>query len=179
MSTPTLDEYYDAIRDVEDFPEPGIVFKDITPLLQDARLFSGVIDLMADAFVDANVEKILAIESRGFLFGAPLSLGLEAGVVLARKTGKLPWRTHEVDYQLEYGTDTLEIHQDSISPGERVLVVDDVLATGGTAEGAVRMVEKVGGELVGLAFLIELTFLNGREKLGDRPVWRLLEFPRT
>ena len=168
---------YDRIRDVPDFPKPGIVFKDITPLLADPETFGIAVDQMVEAFSEANVEKILAIESRGFLFGAPLATALGAGLVPARKQGKLPWQRHRVEYALEYGTDAIEIHQDAIAPGERVLIVDDLLATGGTARAAADIVWQCGGDLLGMAFLIELAFLDGRSRLDGISVWSLLTYP--
>jgi adenine phosphoribosyltransferase len=176
MSTIPLGRFESAVRNVPDFPKPGIVFKDITPLLMDAELFSGAIDAMAEVFRDANVEKILAIESRGFLFGPGVGERLSVGVCLARKPGKLPWETMEVEYDLEYGTDKLQIHRDAISPGDRVLIIDDVLATGGTAEAAGRLVQDAGGVIAGFGFLGELSFLNGREKLQSDHIWSLLSF---
>ncbi len=176
MSKNLRERFYGAIRDVPDFPEKGIVFKDITPLLLDPVLLEGAVQEICDEFRSANVEKVMAVESRGFIFGAPIALGLRAGLVLARKAGKLPWKRHRVEYALEYGTDVIEVHVDSIEPGERVLVVDDVLATGGTAEAAGRMVEQAGGRLVGMAFLLELGFLNGRERLTGTEVRALLVY---
>jgi adenine phosphoribosyltransferase len=172
------DKFYDSIRDVPDFPKPGVVFKDITPLLLDHNLFHAAVERMVDAFRGANVDKVLAIESRGFIFGAPIASALEAGLIPARKQGKLPWQRHRVEYALEYGTDAIEIHTDAVHPGERVLVVDDVLATGGTARAAVDIIQAAGGEVAGLAFLIELTFLEGRTRLDGQQVWSLLGFPR-
>jgi len=179
MADHGLDRFYGAIRDVPDFPEPGIVFKDITPLLQDPDLLKGCLTHMTDAFATARVEKVLAIESRGFIFGAPVAAGLGAGLVLARKAGKLPWERHRVEYQLEYGTDVIEVHRDGFRPGERVLIVDDVLATGGTASAAVRAVRELGAEVVGCAFLIELGFLNGRDRLDGIESWSLLTYSPT
>ena len=171
-----LETFYKAIRDVPDFPKEGIVFKDITPLLMDPKLLEGVIDWMAAEFEGANVEKVLAIESRGFIFGAPLAMRLGAGLVLARKAGKLPWKRHRVEYALEYGTDVIEVHTDSVDAGQRVLIVDDVLATGGTAQAAGQVVKEAGGELVGMAFLMELAFLNGRQRLDGIDVRALLSY---
>ena len=171
-----LESISNAIRDVPDFPQPGIVFKDITPLLLKPELLEGVVQLLADEFRSSNVEKVVAIESRGFILGAPVALRLGAGLVLARKAGKLPWKRHRVEYSLEYGTDVIEMHVDSISEGERVLVVDDVLATGGTARAAGEVVGEAGGELVGMAFLMELQFLNGRKQLPDIDVRALLSY---
>lgn len=171
-----LETFYKAIRDVPDFPEEGIVFKDITPLLQNPKLLDGVVDWMAAEFAGANVEKVLAIESRGFIFGAPLAMRLGAGLVLARKAGKLPWKRHRVEYALEYGTDVIEVHTDAIEEGQRVLVVDDVLATGGTAQAAGQVVKETAGELVGMTFLMELGFLHGRQRLDGIDVRALLNY---
>ncbi len=176
MSKKLREKFYGAIRDVPDFPEKGIVFKDITPLLLDPGLLDAAVQQICDEFQSANVEKVMAIESRGFIFGAPVALRLGAGLVLARKAGKLPWKRHRVEYALEYGTDVIEVHVDSIVKGERVLVVDDVLATGGTAEAAGRVVEQAGGRLVGMAFLLELDFLNGRQRLEGVDVRALLSY---
>ncbi len=176
MSKKLREEFYGAIRDVPDFPEKGIVFKDITPLLLDPGLLDAAVQQICDEFQSANVEKVMAIESRGFIFGAPVALRLGAGLALARKAGKLPWKRHRVEYALEYGTDVIEVHVDSIVQGERVLVVDDVLATGGTAEAAGRVVEQAGGRLVGMAFLLELDFLNGRQRLEGIDVRALLSY---
>ena len=176
MSKKLREKFYGAIRDVPDFPEKGIVFKDITPLLLDPRLLDAAVQQICDEFQSADVEKVMAIESRGFIFGAPVALRLGAGLVLARKAGKLPWKRHRVEYALEYGTDVIEVHVDSIAKGQRVLVVDDVLATGGTAEAAGRVVEQAGGQLVGMAFLLELDFLHGRQKLEGIDVRALLSY---
>ncbi len=176
MSKKLREKFYGAIRDVPDFPKKGIVFKDITPLLLDPGLLDAAVQQICDEFQSANVEKVMAIESRGFIFGAPVALRLGAGLVLARKAGKLPWKRHRVEYALEYGTDVIEVHVDSIAKGERVLVVDDVLATGGTAAAAGRVVEQAGGRLVGMAFLLELDFLNGRQRLEGIDVRALLSY---
>lgn len=153
------------IRTVKDFPKPGIGFKDITTLLKEPQVFAQVIDLLTAHYQNKKVQKVVGIESRGFIFGAPLALRLNAGFVPARKPKKLPAATVREEYALEYGTDAIEMHADAIAKGERVIVVDDLLATGGTARAAGRLVEKLGGELLGFAFLIELDFLHGREKL--------------
>ena len=154
------------IRDVPDFPKPGIMFKDITPLLADARALTTAIDLLAERYIGVQVDTIVGIESRGFLFAVPLAVRLGAGFVPARKPGKLPSKIDTVSYALEYGTDSLDLHIDAIRPGARVLVVDDVIATGGTAWAAAELVRRQGGEVLGAAFLIELTFLNGRERIA-------------
>ncbi len=176
MNQISLDDLYASIRDVPDFPAPGVVFKDITPFLLDPRLFGDAVSRLIEEFRGENVEKVLAVESRGFILGAPVALGLGAGLIPARKEGKLPWQRRRVEYALEYGTDAIEIHMDAIEPGDRVLVVDDVLATGGTAQAAAQAVTEAGGELVGLAFLIELAFLNGRDKLQSARCWSLMRY---
>jgi adenine phosphoribosyltransferase len=162
------------IRTVRDFPKPGIGFKDITTLLKEPQAFAQVIDLMAAQYRNKKIQKVVGIESRGFIFGAPLALRLGAGYVPARKPKKLPAATVREEYALEYGTDALEMHVDAISKGERVIIVDDLLATGGTARAVGRLVEKLGGELLGFAFLIELDFLRGREKLAGHDVLSLI-----
>lgn len=164
------------IRDIPDFPSPGIVFKDITPLLGDAAAFAAAVDGLAAPFEGQGITKVLGTEARGFILAAPVAHRFAAGFVPVRKAGKLPWEIERQEYELEYGTDLLEIHRDAIAPGERVLIVDDVLATGGTAAATARLVEKLGGEVAGFAFLIELAFLDGRPKLGDRSVTSLLTY---
>jgi adenine phosphoribosyltransferase len=158
------------VRDVHDHPKPGIVFKDITPLLAQPDAFVGAIDALAAPYRDEPIDKVVGIEARGFVFAAPIAYERRAGFVPVRKPGKLPWEIEREEYELEYGTDLLEVHRDAIKPGERVLVVDDVLATGGTAAAVVNLVERLGGEVVGLTFLIELAFLDGRKKLEGRDV---------
>jgi adenine phosphoribosyltransferase len=170
-----LGEHLDAlIRDIPDFPKPGVVFKDITPLLADHDGFSAVIEVLARAGRDADgrvvVDKVVGMEARGFILAAPVALALGAGFVPVRKAGKLPGDTHAVGYELEYGEATLELHQDSIAPGERVLMVDDVLATGGTVAATAELIEACGGVVHGAAVLMELSFLPGRETLGDVPL---------
>jgi adenine phosphoribosyltransferase len=165
-----------AIRDVPDFPKPGITFKDITPLLADPGLLRDVVRAMQAPFAQAEISHVVAMESRGFLFGVPMALTLGAAFVPVRKPGKLPWKTAREGYALEYGDDALEIHTDALTPGARVLLVDDVLATGGTAAAAARLVERQGGLVVGLSVLMELAFLRGRDALGERrveTVWRV------
>jgi adenine phosphoribosyltransferase len=171
-----IDELRARIRDVPDFPKKGIVFKDITPVLADARLFRGTIELLAREFRDQRITKVVGIESRGFLFAAPLALELGAGLAIVRKPGKLPWRTVREVYALEYGEDALEMHIDAVGPGERVLVVDDVLATGGTADAVGKLVARQGAELAGFAFLIELEFLHGARRLGGSKVHAVLRY---
>ncbi|MCW2759754.1 MAG: apt [Nocardioidaceae bacterium] len=165
------------VRDVPDFPQPGVVFKDITPLLADPAGFAAVVAALADAGRDASgevvVDKVVGMEARGFIFAAPVALALGRGFVPVRKPGKLPWSTEAVSYELEYGAETLEMHTDAIAPGERVLLVDDVLATGGTARATADLVEAAGGVVHGLAVLMELTFLPGRAALGDVPLTAL------
>ena len=155
----------DHVRDITDWPRPGIVFKDITPLLADAKAFRLTVDALGDAFAGQAIDKVLGVEARGFIFAAPVAVQFGAGFVPVRKAGKLPFDIEQQEYELEYGTDLLEIHCDAVWPGERVLVVDDVLATGGTAAATARLVERLGGEVVGLAFVLELGFLGGRGKL--------------
>jgi adenine phosphoribosyltransferase len=164
------------VRDVPDFPIPGILFKDITPLLQDAAAFHAAVDALSARYVDSAIELVVAIESRGFVLGAPLAYRLGAGFVPIRKPGKLPGRTLDIEYSLEYGTSTLEMHVDAIRPGQRVLVVDDLLATGGSAQAAIKLVRRAGGIVVGAAFLVELAFLRGAEKLVGYDVFSLLRF---
>ncbi len=157
-----------AIRDIPNFPKPGIVFKDITPLLANGPLFHKTIDVLAERYGGQKIDAVLGIESRGFIIGAALAYRLGAGFCIVRKPGKLPYDTHRASYELEYGSDSLEIHRDAITRGARVLVVDDLIATGGTAKAACELVALLGGEVVECAFVIELSFLKGREKLGCR-----------
>ena len=164
------------IRDVPDFPKNGILFKDITTLLARPDIFKRVIDQIADHFQQKKIEKVMGIESRGFIFGAPIAYKLNAGIVPIRKKGKLPYKTVSATYALEYGTDTLEMHEDAISKGTRVLIVDDLLATGGTAKATAELVEKCGGEIVGFAFLIELEFLKGRQNLNGYDILSLIKY---
>lgn len=164
------------IRTVADFPEKGILFRDITPLLGEPDAFSYAIDRIAELVAHEKIDRIAAIESRGFLFGAPLAVASGAGIAIIRKKGKLPYTTVTKSYELEYGSNTLELHSDAILPGERVLVVDDVLATGGTAHAAGELVRMLGGEVVGNTFLIELLSLKGRDRLASDPVYSLLQY---
>jgi adenine phosphoribosyltransferase len=159
-----------AIRNVPDFPKPGIQFKDITPVLADPRLFAGTVDLLAGNFQPGSVDAIVGIDARGFIFAAAAAIKLQAGFVPVRKKGKLPFETHEQDYALEYGSATIAMHVDALKPGARVLLIDDLLATGGTAAAAVALVNKFGAQILEAAFLVELKFLNGRGKLKDLPV---------
>ncbi|MHB1263222.1 MAG: adenine phosphoribosyltransferase [Gemmatimonadaceae bacterium] len=165
-----------AIRDVPDFPKPGVVFKDITPVLADPRLFGPVVEAMATPWREQGITHVVGIESRGFILGAPVALALRAGFVPIRKPGKLPFTTRFEEYALEYGTDRLEVHVDACESGARVLIVDDVLATGGTAAAACRLVEAVGGTVAGLSFLLALSFLRGEEAIMGRRAETLLVF---
>jgi adenine phosphoribosyltransferase len=164
------------IRDIKDLPTEGILFKDITTLLKDAPAFRGVVDRLAERYQQERVEVVVAVESRGFIFGGALAHQLHAGFVPVRKLGKLPGKTIEVEYELEYGRDALAIHEDAIRPGQRVLAVDDLLATGGTMSATLRLIEQLGGHVVGVAFLIELAFLHGREKLKHYPLHSLIVY---
>jgi len=172
----STDDLRAKIREVPDFPKPGILFYDITTLLRDADAFHEVIDRMAAAVKGDKIDLVVGMESRGFIFAAPLADRLGAGFVPVRKLGKLPAETIEVEYDLEYGTATLEIHRDAISPGQRVLVVDDLLATGGTVLGTIELVRRLGGEIAGLSFMVELTGLDGRAKLGEFAIHTLLAY---
>ncbi|WP_047246072.1 adenine phosphoribosyltransferase [Maribacter thermophilus] len=169
-------DFKSYIRDVPDFPKKGIVFKDITPLLQDYKALKAASEHLVDGLLETKIDKVVGMESRGFLFGPMLAERLQAGFVPIRKPGKLPYKTLSEAYDLEYGTDTLEIHIDGIEKGEKVLIHDDVLATGGTAMAAGKLVEKLGGEIVQFSFLIELSFLNGREKIKSHPVNSLITY---
>jgi adenine phosphoribosyltransferase len=182
MTSPTLprrqlvQELRESVRDVPDFPKPGIMFKDITPLLANGRLFEAACRAMAAPFADAGVTVVAAIESRGFLLGGPIAAALGAGIVPIRKIGKLPYTTQRVTYDLEYGTDALEVHVDACARNARVLIADDVLATGGTAAAACKLVESVGGQVVGCTFLIALGFLNGAARLDGYRIESLLGY---
>jgi adenine phosphoribosyltransferase len=166
------------IREVPDFPKPGILFYDITTLLRDKVGFGTLIDLLAEHYLGSKVDTVLAIEARGFIFGPALAYRLNAGFVPIRKPGKLPAQTVKWSYELEYGTDTLEIHKDAIQPGERVIIVDDLLATGGTANACVQLAKSLGAEIVGLAFVVELDFLKGRQKLEGAEIFSLLHYDK-
>lgn len=176
MSRPTPSEIERAIRNIPDFPKPGIQFKDITPVLADARLFAGVIDLLTEKFSAGSVDAVVGIDARGFIFAAAAAVKLKAGFVPVRKKGKLPYRTHEQDYALEYGSATIAIHVDALKPGSRVLLIDDLLATGGTAAAAAELVMKLGAQILEIGFLIELSFLHGREKLNGYPIRSLVVY---
>jgi adenine phosphoribosyltransferase len=171
-----LEGIKELVRDVPDFPEPGIVFRDITPVLGDPIAFSTIIDLIVVHFGRGNVDKVVGIEARGFILAAPVAYHFGAGVVPVRKRGKLPWRTVTEEYALEYGSATLELHEDAVNAGERVLIVDDVLATGGTARAAASLVERIGGKVMGIACLIELDGLRGRERLTDHDLFTLIRY---
>jgi adenine phosphoribosyltransferase len=164
------------IRDVPDFPKEGILFKDITTLIKDARAFKEVIDRLADHYAGEQIDLVVAVEARGYILGAPIAYKLGAGFVPVRKKGKLPAETVREEYELEYGTDSVEMHCDAIQPGRRVLIVDDLIATGGSAAATARLVERLGGEVAGIAFLIELTFLNGVEKLKEYDVFTMIQY---
>jgi adenine phosphoribosyltransferase len=164
------------IRDLPDHPAPGIMFRDITPLLADPKAFRVAVDALVDLFAGAGIDHVVGIEARGFIFAAPVAYGLSAGFVPVRKPGKLPWQTEFIEYALEYGTDRLEIHLDAVAPGDRVLIVDDVLATGGTAVAAISLLDTIGATVVGLGFLLELDALGGRARLGERQVASLVRY---
>jgi adenine phosphoribosyltransferase len=164
------------IRDIPDFPKPGIVFKDITPLLAEPRAFRHAIDRLAEQYPAARVDVVAAAEARGFLFAAPLALQLDKPLVPLRKPGKLPHRTHSLRYELEYGSAELQVHIDAVAPGARVLLIDDLLATGGTMEASCRLIEQASGQVIGCAFLVEVTFLGGREKLRPHEVFTLIQY---
>ena len=173
MDTAVLRE---SIRDIPDFPKEGVTFKDITPLLSDPLAFSTAVDAIVVSFGRGTIDKVVGIEARGFIIAAPVAYHFGAGFVPLRKPGKLPYETVTEPYELEYGTESLELHTDAFAPGDRVLIVDDVLATGGTARAACNLVEQAGGKVTGLAFVIELEFLNGREKLAGYDFMSLLKY---
>ncbi|HIE43915.1 MAG TPA: adenine phosphoribosyltransferase [Candidatus Omnitrophica bacterium] len=176
MTKSNMERLRGAIRDIPDFPKKGIIFKDITPLLKDRRLFSLAVEQMIGPFKDERIDAVVAIEARGFILGGAIAHLLDCGMIPVRKAGKLPFTTESVTYELEYGTDKLEIHSDAIEKGDRILVVDDLLATGGTAVAVCELVERNGGDVVGISFLVELTFLKGREKLNNYPVHALIKY---
>jgi adenine phosphoribosyltransferase len=165
-----------CIRDIPDFPKAGIIFRDITTLLQDAQAFSFAIDTLAAKYKAKKIDKIVAVEARGFIFGGALAARMKAGFIPVRKKGKLPWRTRSVTYELEYGSDMLQMHEDAISPGDKVLIIDDLLATGGTVKAVAELVRQFGGKIAGIGFLIELSFLKGREKLKEFPIVSLVKY---
>lgn len=166
----------EKIRDVPDFPKKGILFKDITPLLQDHKAFAKVVDTLAERYAAKKIDTVLGIESRGFLFGAALAYRLGTSLVLVRKSGKLPFKTVQISYDLEYGSAAVEMHVDAVQKNGRVVVIDDLLATGGTASAACELVEKLGGKVIECAFVVELAFLNGRNKLKGREIFSLVEY---
>ncbi len=165
-----------AIRDIPDFPKKGIIFKDITPVLSDIDLLRKSIDMMVEPYMKQKIDVVVGIESRGFIFGTPIADKLDASFVLVRKPGKLPYKTEKISYELEYGTDTLEIHKDSINEGQKILIVDDLLATGGTAEATCKLITKLKGNILGLAVLVELEFLEGRKKLNPYNVHSIVKY---
>src|SRR3954463_9185865 len=173
---PTASDIQNAIRNIPDFPKAGIQFKDITPVLSDARLFSGCIDLLTEGIKPGTVDAVVGIDARGFIFAAAAAVKLEAGFVPVRKKGKLPYQTHEEQYDLEYGTATVAVHVDALKPGSRVLLIDDLLATGGTAAAAAALVQRLGAHILQISFLIELSFLHGREKLKQYPLRSLVVY---
>ena len=177
MTDPTI-RLKQLIRDIADFPKPGIMFRDITPLLSDASGLALSVELLANPFRGKNVDLVVGAESRGFIFGTAVACCLSAGFVLVRKPGKLPHKTYAASYELEYGKDTLEIHRDALSSGHRVLLIDDLLATGGTASAAVELVQRCGGKVAACAFVIELAFLGGRKRLDGQEVFSLLRYDR-
>jgi adenine phosphoribosyltransferase len=174
MVTPA--DIAERVRNIPDFPKPGIQFKDITPVLADARIFSGAIDLLITNHIPGSIDAVVGIDARGFIFAAGAALRLQCGFVPIRKKGKLPFDTHEASYDLEYGSNIVAIHTDAVKPGSRVLLVDDLLATGGTAGAAIALLQKIGVEIVEASFLIELGFLNGRSKLDDVKVRSLIQY---
>jgi len=176
MNGQAIDELKKSIRDIPDFPKKGIIFKDITTLLKDGKRFHKAIDGMAERYSGKRIDKVICVETRGFVFGSAIAYKLGAGVVPVRKKGKLPHETHKIEYDLEYGKDCLEIHKDAIGPDDNVLIIDDLLATGGTMKAVCDLVGKLGGNVIEVAFLIELTFLKGRERLKGQKVFSLIEF---
>ena len=171
-----MDDLKKYIRSIPDFPKKGILFRDITTLIGNKEKFKEVIDYLADRYADKKIDAVLAVESRGFIFGGALAYKLGAGFVPVRKKGKLPHKTYKAAYSLEYGEDTLEIHQDAIKPGARVLLIDDLLATGGTLDAVIDLVKKLKGEIAGIAFIIELEDLKGRSKLSDFPIYSMVQY---
>lgn len=176
VKTLTKNDLKNRIRDIPDFPKEGIIFKDITTLLKDKEAFKKSVNLLAAKFRKEGIELVVGVEARGFIFGAALAYKLNAGFVPVRKKGKLPAKTKSVQYQLEYGTDVLEIHEDAIHPGSRVLIVDDLLATGGTVKAVSELVKSEGAVIAGVAFLVELGFLKGKDKLKDLPVYSVIKY---
>lgn len=165
-----------SIRNIPDFPKPGILFRDVTTLIQDKAAFKKAVDLLSKKYKGKGFDKVVAVEARGFIFGAAVAHKINAGFVPVRKKGKLPYKTIFTTYELEYGTDTLEIHKDAITPGEKILIIDDLLATGGTVKAVTELVDQLGGKIAGIGFVIELVDLKGKEKLKDYPVFSLIKF---
>ncbi|MFA4854831.1 MAG: adenine phosphoribosyltransferase [Candidatus Omnitrophota bacterium] len=165
-----------SIRNIPDFPKPGILFRDITTLIQDKAAFKKAVDLLAKKYKNLKIDKVVGVEARGFIFGASLAYKIGAGFVPVRKKGKLPHETISTTYELEYGTDTLEIHKDAVTPGEKVLIIDDLLATGGTVRAVIDLVEQLGGAILGIGFVIELVDLGGKDKLKEYPMYSLVKF---
>lgn len=176
MSSGQILKLYEAVRDIPDFPKPGILFKDITPILANGELFRMAVDVFLDACSGKDIQKIAGIDARGFLFGAAAAYELGVGFIPIRKKGKLPYRTESAAYQLEYGEAVVEMHVDAVTPGERIVLIDDLLATGGTSAAAAKLITKMGGDLVEAQFLIELEFLNGRKNLDSLPVQSFLKY---
>lgn len=172
----TSEDFSNYVRDIPDFPKKGIVFKDITNLLKSGSVFQDAVDRIAGEYAGQKIDVVVCIEARGFLIGSALAYALGCGLVPVRKKGKLPWKVYRKEYDLEYGQDHIEVHQDGIIPGQNVLIVDDVIATGGTVEAVVKLVKEMQGNLVGAAFLIELAFLNGREKIKDVPIFAVIKY---
>ena len=166
----------DSIRSIPDFPRPGILFRDITTLLQDKKAFKEAVELISKKYKNKGIDKVVAVEARGFIFGGAIAHRIGAGFVPVRKRGKLPWKTSSVTYELEYGTDTLEMHEDAVSKGDKILIVDDLLATGGTVKAVTDLVQKMQGKIVGITFLIELVDLHGKDKLKEFPLYSLIKF---
>lgn len=176
MNQKTIENLKDSIRNIPDFPKKGILFRDITTLLKDARKFRDAVEIIAARYQEKKIDKVVAVEARGFIFGAAVAYKLGAGFIPIRKKGKLPAEVHEVTYQLEYGQDSLQVHRDAVCPQDKVLIVDDLLATGGTAKATCRLIEESGAEIIGIEFLIELTDLRGREKLKGYPIDSVIRF---
>jgi adenine phosphoribosyltransferase len=175
MLDPDRERLLARIRDVPDFPKPGILFKDITPVLQDAETLALACRLLAEPFRGKGISVVVGVESRGFIFGPPVAIELGAGFAIARKSGKLPWETVREEYELEYGSETIEMHRDAVHPGQAVLLIDDLIATGGTAAATARLVRRMGGSVLGCSFLVELAFLEGRKRLDDFEVHAVLK----
>jgi len=176
MNQKIIEKLKDSIRSIPDFPKKGILFRDITTLLKDARKFRDAVEIIAAKYQEKKIDKVVAVEARGFIFGAAVAYKLGAGFIPVRKKGKLPAEVHEATYQLEYGEDTLQVHRDAICPQDKVLIVDDLLATGGTAKATCRLIEESGAEIIGIEFLIELTDLKGKEKLQGYPLHSIIKF---